>query len=57
MSGKNKMGHFRHYYESHGWSPIGETHSDLSVVKQPYLVDSSRPSDLYMPKIIVFGNA
>ena len=28
-SGKNKVGHFRHYYESHGSSPIGETHSDL----------------------------
>ena len=29
MSGKNKVGHFRHYCESHGSSPIGETHSDL----------------------------
>ena len=29
MSGKNKVGHFRHYYESQGSSPIGETHSDL----------------------------
>ena len=29
MSVKNKGGHFRHYYESHGSSPIGETHSDL----------------------------
>ena len=29
MSGKNKVGHFRHYYESRGSSPIGETHSDL----------------------------
>ena len=29
MSAKNKMGHFRHYYESHGSSPIGETHFDL----------------------------
>ena len=28
MSGKNKVGHFCHYYESHGSSPIGETHSD-----------------------------
>ena len=29
MSGKNKEGHFRHYYESYGSRPIGETHSDL----------------------------
>ena len=29
MSGKNKVGHFRHYYERHDSSPIGETHSDL----------------------------
>ena len=29
MSGKNKVGYFRYYYESHGSSPIGETHSDL----------------------------
>ena len=29
MSGKYKVGHFRHYYESHGSSTIGETHSDL----------------------------
>ena len=28
-SGKNKVGNFRHYFESHGLSPIGETHSDL----------------------------
>ena len=28
MSGKNEVGHIRHYYESHGLSPIGETHSD-----------------------------
>ena len=61
MSGKNN-GHFRHYCESHGSSPIGETHSDLrlikaDVVKQPYLMGSSRPSDLNMPKIIQFGNA
>ena len=28
MSDKNKVGHFRHYYESHGPSLIGETHSD-----------------------------
>ena len=62
MSGKNKVGHFRHYYESHGLSPVGETHCDLrlikaDVAKQPYLLDSSRPSDLNMPKIILFGNA
>ena len=46
MSGKNKMGHFRHYYKSHGSSPIGETHCDLRLIKddvvtQPYLLDSS----------------
>ena len=29
MSAKNKVGHFRHYYESHGSNPISETHSDL----------------------------
>ena len=29
MSGKNKVGRFRHYNESHGSGPIGETHSDL----------------------------
>ena len=29
MSGKNKVGHFRHYCESYGSSLIGETHSDL----------------------------
>ena len=29
MKGKTKVGHFRYYYESHGSSPIGETHSDL----------------------------
>ena len=29
MSAKNKVGHFRHYYESYGSSPIGETRSDL----------------------------
>ena len=29
MSSKNKVGHFPYYYESHGSSPIGETHSDL----------------------------
>ena len=62
MSGKNKVGHFRHHYESHGWSPIGETQSDLrqiktDVVKQPYLLDYSMPSNLSMPKIILFGNA
>ena len=28
-SGKNKVGHFCHYYERHGSNPIGETHSDL----------------------------
>ena len=44
-SGKNKVGHFRHYYESHGSSPVVETHFDLrqikaDVVKQPYLLDS-----------------
>ena len=62
MSGKNKVGHFHLYYESHGSSHICETHSDLrlikaDVAKQPYLLDSSRPSDLNMPKIILFGNA
>ena len=62
MSGKNKVGHFYHYCESYGSSRIGETHSDLrwikaDVVKQPYLMDSSRPSDLNMSKIIHFGNA
>ena len=31
MSGKNKVSHFRHYYESFGSSPIGETHSDLKI--------------------------
>ena len=60
MSGKNKVGHFHHYYESHGSSHIGETHSDLrlikaDVAKQPYLPDSSRPSDLNMLKIKLFG--
>ena len=29
MSGKNKVGHFRHYYENHGSSPIAETPFDL----------------------------
>ena len=29
MGAKNKVGHFRHYYESHSLSPIGETHFDL----------------------------
>ena len=62
MGAKNKVGHFRHYHESHGSSPIGETHSDLrkmkaDVAKQPYLLDSSRLSDLNMLKIILFGNA
>ena len=33
MSGKNKVGHFRHYYESHDSSHIGETHSDLRLIK------------------------
>ena len=27
------------------------------VAKQPYLLDSSRSSDLIMPQIILFGNA
>ena len=59
MSDKIKVGNFRHYYESHGSSLIGETHSDLrlmkaDVSKQPYLLDFSKPSDLNMPKIIPF---
>ena len=35
MSGKNKVGHFRHYHERNGLSPIGVTviyyhkHADL----------------------------
>ena len=29
MSGKKKVGYFRHYYESHGSSPTGKTHSNL----------------------------
>ena len=62
MSGKNKVGHFSHYYESHGSSLIGETYYHLrliksDVTKQPYLLDSSRPPDLKMPTMILFGNA
>ena len=62
MSGKNKVGHFRHYYKSNGSRTIGKPHYDLSqikanVAKQPYFLDSSRPSYLNMPKIILFGNA
>ena len=54
-SGKHKVGHFLHYYESHGSSPIGETHSDVRLIKadvanQQYLLDFCRLSDLNMPK-------
>ena len=36
-SGKNKVDHFPHYYESHGSSPIGEIHSDLRLIKADVL--------------------
>ena len=56
---QNKVCHFCHYHESHGSGPIGEKHSDLrqikaDAVKQPYLLDSFRPSDLNMPGIKLF---
>ena len=45
-SSKNKVGHFRHYYEGHSSSPIGETYSDQysRVDADVYMKVTYRPS-------------
>ena len=35
----NKVGHFQHYFESHGLSLIGGTHSDLRVFFSKFLME------------------